>query len=35
MEAINSIDSIDTLKALDSIQYLKKETCKEVGRNKN
>jgi len=31
MEAIDSIDFIDTLKALDRIEYLKKER----GRKKN
>lgn len=35
MEAIDSIDSVDILKALDSIEYLKKRTCKESGRKKN
>ena len=35
LEVINSIDSIDTLDSLDGIEYLKKGTCKESGRNKN
>ena len=34
MEAIDSIEAIDTLHSLDGIEYLKKGMCKESGRKK-